>query len=48
MDVKDFCTGLQHIGIPTLDINKTINFYQSLGFEVVYQRTNDNGQQVAF
>lgn len=48
MDVKDFCTGLQHIGIPTLDINKTIKFYLSLGFEVVYQRTNDNGQHVAF
>ena len=48
MDVKDFCTGLQHIGVPTLDIDKTIDFYQALGFEKVYQRTNDNGQQVAF
>ena len=48
MNVKDFCTGLQHIGVPTLDIDKTIDFYQALGFEMVYQRTNENGQRVAF
>ena len=48
MEVKDFCTGLQHIGIPTLDIDQTIDFYQRLGFDLVYQRTNDNGQRVAF
>ena len=48
MDIQDFCTGLQHIGIPTLDIDKSIVFYQALGFEIVYQRTNVNGQRVAF
>ena len=48
MRIGDYCTGLQHIGIPTLDIDKTIAFYQSLDFEVIYQRTNDNGQRVAF
>ncbi len=48
MGIVDFCTGLQHIGVPTFDIDKTIVFYQSLGFTVIYQRTNDNGQHVAF
>ena len=48
MRIGDYCTGLQHIGIPTLDIDKTIAFYQSLDFEVIYQRTNENGQRVAF
>lgn len=48
MEIKDFCTGLQHIGVPTLDIDKTIGFYESLGFETIYRRTNDNGQRVAF
>lgn len=27
MNIKDFTTGVQHIGIPTNDINKTIEFY---------------------
>ena len=27
MKIKDFTTGVQHIGIPTNDINKTIEFY---------------------
>ena len=33
MKIKDFTTGVQHIGIPTNDINKTIEFYHALGFE---------------
>lgn len=27
-------TGIQHIGLPTNDIEKTIEFYKALGFEV--------------
>lgn len=33
MKIQDFTTGVQHIGIPTNDINKTIEFYHALGFE---------------
>ncbi len=33
MKIKDFTTGVQHIGIPTNDINKTIEFYHAAGFE---------------
>lgn len=47
MDIKDFCTGIQHIGIPTNDIEGTIRFYEQLGFEVAY-RTDNNGEAVAF
>lgn len=47
MAFKDISTGLQHIGLPTNDIKKTIEFYADLGFEVAYQTVN-NGEPVAF
>ena len=47
MEIKDFCTGVQHIGIPTNDIEKTIAFYRELGFEPVL-RTDNNGEKVTF
>ena len=33
--------GLQHIGLPVNDSKKTRAFYESLGFNVVYE--TDNG-----
>lgn len=47
MEIKDFCTGIQHIGIPTNDIKATIAFYEQLGFQVVFQTINQ-GESVAF
>ena len=47
MDIKDFTTGVQHIGIPTDDIEKTIEFYQALGFETTL-RTINGTEEVAF
>ena len=32
MDLKNYSTGVQHIGIPTNDIDKTVEFYHKLGF----------------
>ena len=32
-------TGIQHIGLPTNDLKKTIEFYQSLGFEKTFETT---------
>ena len=32
-------TGIQHIGLPTNDLKKTEEFYQSLGFEVTFRTT---------
>lgn len=47
MDIKDFCTGIQHIGIPTNDIEETIQFYERLGFHVALA-TKNNDVTVAF
>ena len=32
MDLKNYSTGVQHIGIPTNDIEKTIAFYEKVVF----------------
>ena len=40
-------TGMQHIGLPTNDIEKTIEFYEKLGFEVA-SRTELPTDKVAF
>lgn len=47
MEIKDFCTGIQHVGIPTNDIKATIAFYEQLGFQVAFQTVNQ-GEPVAF
>ncbi|MCC8142829.1 MAG: VOC family protein [Tannerellaceae bacterium] len=42
-------TGIQHVGIPTNDIEKTISFYEGLGFELKYRVFNEAGnEEVAF
>lgn len=40
MMLTDLMTGIQHIGIPTNDIEKTIAFYESLGFRNIYRTGN--------
>lgn len=41
--------GIQHIGLPTADIDKTIDFYEDLGFTVLYNTVNpENDTRVAF
>lgn len=45
--INNYCMGIQHIGIPTTDIETTVKFYQQLGFNVVL-RTQNNNQKVAF
>ena len=47
MAVSKIATGLQHIGVPTNDIEATLRFYTALGFEVAH-RADNNGEQVAF
>lgn len=49
MDLKTYSTGIQHIGIPTNNLEKTIAFYQKLGFEVAFQTINEEAnEKVAF
>ena len=47
MAFKKIATGIQHIGVPTNDIEKTIQFYTALGFEVAH-RAHDGDVPVAF
>ena len=47
MAFKSIATGIQHIGIPTNDIAKTVAFYEKLGFVNAHQKDN-NGEQVVF
>ena len=47
MRICDISTGLQHVGIPTNDIAKTIAFYEALGFGIVHRKDN-RGEDVAF
>lgn len=49
MKPKTEIRGIQHVGIPTNDIKKSIRFYQSLGFETAWQTTNPhNDEAVVF
>ncbi len=49
MDNKYGVVGVAHIGLPTNDIEKTIAFYKSLGFEVVMETYNEKAKEkVAF
>lgn len=46
---SDYTTGLQHIGLPTNDIEKTVAFYEGLGFAVALRTENKAAnEQVAF
>ena len=47
-NIADFCSGVNHIGVPTLDYNKSVAFYEGLGFKKAHTKVNPNGQQVAF
>lgn len=40
-------TGIQHVGIPTNNLEETITFYEGLGFAVI-NRENNAGELVAF
>lgn len=49
MKLGDFASGLQHVGLPTNDMDATIAFYEGLGFENVYETVNEAaGERVAF
>ena len=45
MNLKTYTTGIQHIGIPTNDIEKTIAFYKELGFEVALETVNEEANE---
>ena len=45
MDLKNYSTGVQHIGIPTNDIDKTVDFYHILGFERAFETVNEEADE---
>lgn len=47
MTLVEQITDLQHVGIPTADLAATIAFYEGLGFQLVGQFKNGDGE-VAF
>ena len=47
MEIKECTVCVQHIGIPTNDIKKTIEFFQLLGFDIAF-RTINGPEEVAF
>lgn len=49
MNLQELTAGIQHIGIPTNDIEKTVAFYNGLGFETALRTKNEAaGEPVAF
>ena len=49
MSLSDIATGLAHIGIPTVDIRKSIEFYKGLEFEIILETFNESAKEkVAF
>ena len=49
MNLKEQLNGIQHIGIPTNDIEATIDFYETLGFKIAFHTVNEEaGEKVAF
>ena len=50
MENKYGIVGVAHVGLPTNDLQKTVEFYKSLGFEVIMQTYNEKsrGKKVAF
>lgn len=47
MAVVDYITGLDHVGVPTMDMEATIAFYSAIGFKTIYETLN-NGSRVLF
>ena len=49
MDIRTKITGIQHVGIPTDDIQKSILFYKGLGSGIVWQTIKEqDGTSVVF
>ena len=41
MELREQLNGIQHVGIPTNDIEMTIAFYEKLGFEMAFRTVNE-------
>lgn len=49
MTIKDLATGIQHIGVPTKDMEASVAFYKAIGFEVAHSNiVPDSNDHVNF
>ena len=49
MDLKNYASGIAHIGIPVNNIEETVAYYEKLGFEVALRTINEEAKEkVAF
>lgn len=46
--MKEYITGIQHVGIPTENMKATRAFYGKLGFEIALETSNEGAQVVFF
>ena len=46
--IAETVSGVQHVGLPTSCFEKTVEFYKSLAFEVIYSTVLHGTQHVAF
>jgi len=44
MALSSYLTGIQHIGIPTKDLDATTEFYESLGFKTLFEAKSPEGK----
>ena len=45
MALSEYVLGLQHIGIPTSDLQQSSDFFQSLGFEIIQKEQIPNSER---
>lgn len=49
LKIADYCSGIQHLGIPTEDLEKSRTFYEKFGFQTVYTScVEEKNQHVVF
>ncbi len=46
--MRSCLSGLQHIGLPTTDYTASCKFYDTLGFDKIYETNQPNGLKVCF
>ena len=46
MKFPEMLTGVQHIGVPTNDLEKTVAFYETIGFQPVLETVNEAANEV--
>lgn len=46
MVLKNYATGLQHVGVPTKNMKATVEYYEKLGFETALETMNGKDKVV--